>query len=306
VSPTSEKHKSGTNVTLTATPPSGYTFDHWEGDASGTSPTITITMNSDKTITACFKRQTYILTMSTSPSGTGSLSPSSGVYESGAEVTVTASPASGYVFDHWSGDASGTVSSIRITMDSDKNVIANFRAATKTYTLTVNISPSGAGSVSPSGGNYESGTQVTLTASPASGYSFDYWSGSASGATSTITVTMNSNKSVTANFKTAPSDKPIKITATQLYAEYDENPVRADQKYKGQLLQVSGVVDSIGHDYVSLNAGAFLATIHCSFAAEQQPQIAQVDKGQLVTIQGRCTGYLSVLSVVYLESCRLV
>ena len=38
-----------------------------------------------------------------------------------------------------------------------------------------------AGSVSPSGGEYESGLQITLTATPASGYTFDYWDGAASG-----------------------------------------------------------------------------------------------------------------------------
>jgi len=69
------------------------------------------------------------------------------------------------------------------------------------YTLTINISPSGAGSVSPSGGEYESGEQVTLTASPASDYTFDYWGGSASGTTSTITITMDSDKSLTAHFE---------------------------------------------------------------------------------------------------------
>ena len=74
--------------------------------------------------------------------------------------------------------------------------------STETYTLTININPSGAGSISPSGGEYESGVQVTLTASPASGYTFDHWSGGASGTTSTITITMDSDKSLTANFKT--------------------------------------------------------------------------------------------------------
>lgn len=74
----------------------------------------------------------------------------------------------------------------------------------ETYTLTTNVSPSGANSVSPSGGEYESGVQVTLTASPASGYIFDHWTGDASGATATITITMNSDRSVTAHFETAP------------------------------------------------------------------------------------------------------
>ena len=77
---------------------------------------------------------------------------------------------------------------------------------TPTHTLSVSVTPSGAGSVSPSGGEYESGVQVTLTASPASGYTFDYWSGSVSGTIPTVTVTMDSDKSLTANFETAPPD----------------------------------------------------------------------------------------------------
>jgi uncharacterized repeat protein (TIGR02543 family) len=75
----------------------------------------------------------------------------------------------------------------------------------RTYTLSVSVGPSGAGFVYPSGGEYKSGAQVTLTASPASGYIFDYWSGSASGTTSTITITMDSDASLTAHFKTIPT-----------------------------------------------------------------------------------------------------
>jgi len=74
----------------------------------------------------------------------------------------------------------------------------------ETYTLTTIVSPSGAGSISPPGGEYESGRQVTITASPASGYTFDHWSGSASGTASVVTITMDSDKSVTANFETPP------------------------------------------------------------------------------------------------------
>jgi uncharacterized repeat protein (TIGR02543 family) len=145
----------------------------------------------------------YTLTTNISPSGAGSVSPSGGEYESGMQVTLTAAPASGYTFDYWSGSASGTTSTITITMDSDKSLTAHFKTSSQTYTLTTNVSPSGAGSVSPSGGEYESGAQVTLTASPASGYTFDHWNGSASGTTSTITITMDSDKSLTAHFETA-------------------------------------------------------------------------------------------------------
>jgi len=72
---------------------------------------------------------------------------------------------------------------------------------TPAYTLSVIVSPSGAGWVSPSGGEYESGEQVTLTASAASGYTFDYWSGGASSTSPTIVITMYSDKSIIANFK---------------------------------------------------------------------------------------------------------
>jgi hypothetical protein len=45
---------SGTNVTLTATPNSMSSFKSWSGDFSGNSTTVTITMNSNKTVYATF------------------------------------------------------------------------------------------------------------------------------------------------------------------------------------------------------------------------------------------------------------
>ena len=78
-----------------------------------------------------------------------------------------------------------------------------------TYRLSVTINPSGTGSVTPPGGEYESGVQVTLTASPAVDCAFDYWSGSASGTASTITITMDSDKTVTANFQSTAEPEPV-------------------------------------------------------------------------------------------------
>jgi hypothetical protein len=72
---------------------------------------------------------------------------------------------------------------------------------TPTYTLNVSVNPPQAGSVSPSGGEYESGLQITLNATPASGYTFDYWDGAASGSLNIVNITMNSNKTITAHFK---------------------------------------------------------------------------------------------------------
>jgi hypothetical protein len=120
------------SVTLIATPASGYIFDYWGGSASGTNPTTTIIMDSDKSVTAYFEAAPitrFTLTTNVSPSGAGSVSPSGGDYDSGATVTLTASPASGYNFAYWSGSASGTDTTTTITMDSDKSVTANFEEA---------------------------------------------------------------------------------------------------------------------------------------------------------------------------------
>jgi len=72
----------------------------------------------------------YSLSVSVSPLGAGSVSPSSGRYELGTKVTLTATPVSGYTFDYWDGNASGSSATVTITMDSDKNIIAHFADTT--------------------------------------------------------------------------------------------------------------------------------------------------------------------------------
>jgi hypothetical protein len=72
----------------------------------------------------------YILSMSVSPPGAGSISPSGGEYESGMQVTLTANPASGYLFVDWTGDvdtiADVNAPSTTITMNDDYTISANF------------------------------------------------------------------------------------------------------------------------------------------------------------------------------------
>jgi hypothetical protein len=201
VSPAGGTYAAGSQVALTAIPASGYSFSHWGGDASGSQNPITITMNSNKSITAYFTTVQYTLTTSVSPSGGGSVSPAGGTYAAGSQVIITAMPASGYSFSHWGGDASGSQNPITITMNSNKSITAYF--TTVQYTLTTSSSPSVGGSVSlnPSGGTYPAGSQVTLTAMPAYGYSFSHWGGDASGSQTSVTIIMNSNKSVTAYFE---------------------------------------------------------------------------------------------------------
>jgi uncharacterized repeat protein (TIGR02543 family) len=183
-------------VTFTALPASGYRFDHWSGDASGILTSATVTMGSNKNVTAVFVK-TWNLTASTSPAAGGSVSPAGGSYDDGTSVTMTAAPAPGYRFDHWSGDAAGSLPTINVTMNSAKNISANF---VKIWTLATSAVPAAGGTVSPAGGTYDDGTVVSLAATSASGYRFDHWSGDATGTAATVSVTMSAARNVTATF----------------------------------------------------------------------------------------------------------
>jgi hypothetical protein len=212
VSPSGGSYASGAAVSLTATPAAGYLFDHWSGDASGTANPVSLTMSANRSVTAVFI-PTYTLAVAVSGSGTVVKSPNKAAYNPGEQVSLTATPAAGYLFDHWSGDASGAANPLSLTMSANRSVTAVFVPA-PTYTLAVAVSPAGSGSVSPSGGSYASGAAVSLTATAASGYVFDHWSGDASGTAATVSLTMSANRSVVAYFQAAdPPDPPTHFPA---------------------------------------------------------------------------------------------
>ncbi len=128
-SPNNTSYASGASVTLTANPANGYVFSGWSGDASGSTNPLTVTMNGNKNITATFTQQqsnTYTLTTNTTGQGAISRSPNNASYASGATVTLTANPATGYVFSGWSGDASGTTNPLTVTMNGNKSITATF------------------------------------------------------------------------------------------------------------------------------------------------------------------------------------
>ncbi|KPK67650.1 MAG: hypothetical protein AMJ84_12635, partial [Acidithiobacillales bacterium SM23_46] len=67
------------------------------------------------------------LTTNADPASGGSVSPAGAMlHDAGITVTVAAVPSSGWSFDHWSGDASGTQNPTSVFMDTDKAVTAHF------------------------------------------------------------------------------------------------------------------------------------------------------------------------------------
>ena len=105
------------------------------------------------------------------------------------------------------------------------NVLNRFitGVSTTSFTLTVAKSGTGTGTVasSPSGiscgttcsASFASGTVVSLTATPDSGFTFAGWSGACSG-TGACSVTMDAAKSVSANFNSTPPAALSSITVS--------------------------------------------------------------------------------------------
>ena len=119
-----------------------------------------------------------------------------GTYLEGTELSLTATPAEHHEFTGWTGDVTSTDNPLTIPVDGDKNITANF--AKKQYTLTVFVNDENKGTIDVATGSHEYGTEVTLTATPKSGYKLLAWSNKAT--TPSITLTMDNNKAVSAYF----------------------------------------------------------------------------------------------------------
>jgi len=191
---------SGTSVTVTATPTAGYRFVNWteSGTSVSTSPSYTFTASANRTLAANFIL-IYTVSTSSSPSAGGSTT-GSGTYDSGTLVTVTATPAAGYRFVNWteSGVSVSINASFTFTTSSNRTLVANYILV---YTLNTSASPSAGGSTTGSG-TYDSGTSVTVTATPSEGYRFVNWtqSGASVSVNTTYTFTASANRTLVANF----------------------------------------------------------------------------------------------------------
>lgn len=94
------------------------------------------------TVPACTTVAVKTYTLSASVVGSGTVTPTSGTYDEGTTVTITAKPASGYLFTGWSGNATGTTNPLSVTMDANKTITATFTAIPiQTITYTVEMHP---------------------------------------------------------------------------------------------------------------------------------------------------------------------
>lgn len=196
VDPAAPEYEAGTQVSVRAIPVTGWQFDHWERDLSGSENPVAVTMNQDRMVKAVFTLQKR-LTVNIEGQGSVNIYPAEGTYNDGTQVTLTATAGNGWRFHHWDGDLGGDTNPATVTMDGDRTVTAVF---VRLYDLTIDVEGSGLVQTTPSGTTFDAGTEVLLTATAADGWRFDHWIGDVAGTSDSAAVTMNSDKMVTAVF----------------------------------------------------------------------------------------------------------
>ena len=184
-SASSAKAVVGTEIRLTAKPDEGYRFKEWEVMSGG----VTIvddkfTMpNNNVEVKAIFEEDTppapteHTVTVTSGGNGTASASPSKAV--AGAEITLSATPDKGYHLKEWKVISGGvSIKDNKFTMPNNnveiKAIFEKDAPPTPTeYTVTVTTEGGGTASASPA--KAAAGTEITLTATPNTGYHFKEW-----------------------------------------------------------------------------------------------------------------------------------
>ena len=158
----------------------------------------------------------YTLTASAGEGGSVS---GGGTFARGTQVSLTATPNAGYSFSGWSNGS--TTNPLTVTLNSNTSITANFQVIVNSYTLTVTA---GEGGTVTGGGEYEEGTEVTITATAEEGFEFTGWSDGEVSPERIILI--NNNISISADFQVisftskSPSYSSINQTTSKYLNQY--------------------------------------------------------------------------------------
>ncbi len=191
IQPPGGEFREGDTVSFTAIPDENHVFDGWNMDTSFKTNPVKLVVTSDTTLYASFSK---IFKLDVSVIN-GQISPASGYYREGTQLSIEATPNDGFEFWGWKGDTSGLANPIHIIMDTSKYYQAVFEQIQfflETYAEN--------GTITPGNGYYNQNEALTLIAVPFEGYEFSHWMGDAAGNSNPLAITMDTNKQVTAVF----------------------------------------------------------------------------------------------------------
>jgi hypothetical protein len=204
LNPPGGSYLGGSTVSVAANPSPGWQFLYWLGDASGSSSTTNVTVNSDMSVIAVFGT-----TLSTTVEGNGqvTLYPSETLYPYGQIVRLEGIPGAGSFFGVWGDNASGNTNPLYYAVTEPTQTVSSVFGTTagNQAALTVLINGHGSVAVSPRANVYATNSSITLTAMPDSGASFVDWSGGATGTQNPLPIVLNQSEVITANFTANPA-----------------------------------------------------------------------------------------------------
>lgn len=129
----------------------------------------------------------------------GSFNYENQIIENGQIVDLLAIPSNDYYFENWDGDLKGTENPVSLEMNSDKNIIGNF----KIIPFKRNIIVVGEGSYK----QQVKGNTIEFIALPSNRSAFDSWSGDLSSTNPSLKVNLDKDYTITLNFKRKVSVK---------------------------------------------------------------------------------------------------
>ena len=144
--------------------------------------------------------------IATSVVGNGRVLPASGSFQEGKVVWIEAVPDAGWQFDGWSGDGSGTDSSLLVTVDRDRQIVAEFSELADSTIVQINSTTEGSGSVDTDSPTYTRGSIAKVTAVPDPGWVFDGWSGGFDSNDPSLSFVVRGDTDLHAKFVSAGTD----------------------------------------------------------------------------------------------------
>ncbi|NTW24928.1 MAG: M6 family metalloprotease domain-containing protein, partial [Lentimicrobium sp.] len=197
-------YNAGSQAIISASPLTGYSFLNWteNGNVVSTNVSYTFTVTGNHNFTANFEPLSYSVTTAANPV-TGGNTGGSGTYDYGTMATVTATANNGWNFINWTenGNIVSTNSSFTFTVTGNRELVANFSQQTIEYTISTASNPV-SGGITSGGGTYNSGSTVTVLATPNNNWIFINWTenGSQVSVNQNYSFIASSNRNLVANF----------------------------------------------------------------------------------------------------------
>lgn len=205
--------------------------------------------------------------------GRGNTVTGAGLYNEGDTAIVEATPASGFVFEGWTGTVESASTVLNLTMDKAYKLIPKFtQIETIMYDVAAVVLPTEGGSVAGTG-TFESGTEITISATAATGYEFVGWTGAMVSTDSTLTFTLTQDIEVIANFQR------LEYSLTVSSSSFEAGTVSGSGVFKyGEPVIVGadasagyGFIDWVGDLNSTTNPFEFLITSDLNLTANFEP-----------------------------------